>query len=289
MRRFLAIVMLGSLASFAQAAKPQADQPSKLDSAFAKDNPSGGLPALPPVPEGKSTILGGKIRQVDPVRDQFLLDIYGQRPMKILFDERTQLFRDGVRIPVSSLDSEDRASVETILDGTNVFAISIHTLSHSAEGDCRGRVVAYDPESNVMSIASELSPGPVRLLVESNTSIARTGEQEFTATRSGTSDLVPGALVDATFETDAKGRDVARKIMVLAVPGASFTFSGTISFLDLNTGILNLVDPRDQMSYVIHFNPGSFAASQKLHPGKSVTVAASYDGTKYTASNITLN
>ena len=36
--------------------------------------------------------------------------------MKILFDERTQVYRDGVRIPLRDLRPEDHASVQTILE-----------------------------------------------------------------------------------------------------------------------------------------------------------------------------
>jgi len=100
--------------------------------------------SLPPLPPGKTTILGGEIRNFDPVRDQFSLRIYGQRPMKILFDERTQVYRDGVRIPVRDLGFEDHASVQTTLDGASVFAVSIHILAGSQEGECEGRVLKYD-------------------------------------------------------------------------------------------------------------------------------------------------
>ena len=82
---------------------------------------------LPPLPSAKdSTIFGGAIRHIDPVRDQFLLDIYGERPMKVLFDERTQVYRNGVKIPVHDLEAADHASVQTALDGTRIFALSVH-------------------------------------------------------------------------------------------------------------------------------------------------------------------
>lgn len=289
MRKVLAALMLGSLALAVQAAKSQQEQFSQTNSASVGAGPNGNLPVLPAAPQGKSTILGGKIERVDPVRDQFLLDIYGQRPMKILYDERTQVFRDGVKVPLRRLGPEGRASVQTVLDGTNVFAISIHVLTHSAEGDCQGRVVSYDPGANILAIASDISPEPVRLRVAAETSIARIGEPEFTATRSGLPDLVPGTLVEATFASAADGRDVATRITVLAVPGAGFVFYGNITFLDLNTGMLTLVDPRDERSYEIHFNPSRLPVSGSLHPGESVSVAANYNGTQYTANNITVD
>jgi hypothetical protein len=289
MRKIVAALMLGSLALAVQAANSQSEQFSETNSTSAGDSPNGSLAALPAAPQGKSTILGGKIQHVDPVRDQFLLDIYGQRPMKILYDERTQVFRDGVKIPLRNLGTEDRASVQTVLDGTNVFAISIHILSHSAQGDCQGRVVGYDRGANVLAIASDISPEPVRLRVAAETSIARIGEPEFTAARSGIADLMPGTLVEATFASDAEGRDVATRITVLAVPGARFVFYGRVTFLDSNSGLLALVDPRDERSYDIHFSASSLPVSRSLHPGESVSVAANYDGTQYTANSITID
>ena len=95
---------------------------------------------LPLPPGGKSTILGGQIRNVDPVLDQFTLGIEGQRPLKILFDQRTQLFRNGTIISLRELRSEEHASVQTVLDGGNVYALSIHVLSQTPEGECQGHV-----------------------------------------------------------------------------------------------------------------------------------------------------
>ena len=106
------------------------------EKALAKDvlGPGG----MPPLPSGKSTILGGAIRDVDPVLDRFTLRIVGEKPIKILFDERTQIFQDGKKVPLRDLKPADHASVQTILDGTNVFALSVHVLSKSPEGDYQG-------------------------------------------------------------------------------------------------------------------------------------------------------
>jgi hypothetical protein len=78
-----------------QVAGPQAELKS--------DSAPSDFPSLPPAPQGKSTILGGAIKSVDPVRDQLTLKIYGQRPTKILFDERTQVYRDGKPVSLHDL------------------------------------------------------------------------------------------------------------------------------------------------------------------------------------------
>jgi hypothetical protein len=292
MKRFFAVVMLCGAAIVFLAACARSEQSEQIVSpkpAAEPENVSNGLVSLPPLPQGKTTILGGEIQNVDPVRDQFSLQIYGQRPMKILFDERTQVYRDGVRVPVRDLGSEAHASVQTTLDGAGVFAVSIHILSGAPEGECQGRVVKYDPNTGELAVASEISPEPVTLLVPANVSIARVGEPEFTAAPSGVSDLVAGALISVTFESDAARRNVARQIKILAVPGAAFVFNGNISFLDMSTGIMVLVDPREGKSYQIHFDSARFPASETLRPGANATVTATYDGARYTANEITVN
>src|SRR5579871_1678447 len=85
---------------------------SDVNAASARD----GLTAIPPLPRGKSTILGGSIRDVDPVLDRFTLGIVGEKPMRILFDERTQLFIDGKKVPLRDLRPSSHASVQTTLD-----------------------------------------------------------------------------------------------------------------------------------------------------------------------------
>jgi len=264
------------------------------DKAAENDNLASGLVSLPPLPPGKTTIMGGQIRNFDPVRDQFSLQLYRQRPMKILFDERTQVYRDGVRIPVRDLGPEEHASVQTTLDGASVFAVSIHILSESAEGECEGRVLGYDPSTGELTVASQMSPKPVKLFIPASASIARAGEPEFTAAPSGLSDLVPGSLVSVSFESGAAGsgaahRNVATQIKVLAVPGAAFAFTGNISYLDMRSGVMVLVDPRDGKSYQIRFDSDRLPTSGSLRLQSNVTVTATYDGTEYAANAITMN
>jgi len=285
-----AIVYRGTCARSQQlVSSTAATKPGNISSGKVLDNGPGNLDSLPPLPRGKTTIIGGEIRNFDPVRDQFSLRIYGQRPMKILFDERTQVYRDGVRIPVRDLGPEDHASVQTTLDGANVFAVSIHILSRIPEGECDGRILSFNPNTGELAIASSMSPEPVRLYVPANVSIARVGEPEFTASSSGLSDLVPGSLVSASFEPGAAGRNVTTQIKVLAVPGAAFVFSGNVSFLDMDNGVMVVVDPRDDKSYQIRFDAALLPTTKDLRTGANVTVRAIYDGARYAANEITEN
>jgi hypothetical protein len=265
-----------------QAADPATDQ--RIDQAAS--SPSG-LNAIPAAPRGTSTIFGGEIKNIDPVRDQLTLAVYGERPMKILFDERTQVYLDGKRIPLHQLAREDHASVETTLDGSGIFAVSIHELSHAAEGEYGGRVVNYDSGSGELTLASNGSRDPLQVRVAQDASFVREGQSAFTAKRSGPWDLRSGSLIGIEFGSDNEGRAVADKITVYAVPGAAFAFSGNITSLNVGLGRLVLVDPRDQKSYEISFDCARTPAGRDLHVGERVSVNAEYDGTRYMASAIT--
>ncbi len=286
MIRFLSVAVVGVIGLAVSLAGAQAAPVSASETIAEIAMPGGDLPGLPSSPKGKTTIMGGAIRKLDPVRDQFSLEIYGQRPMKILFDERTQIFRDGVKIPLRALRAEDHASVQTVLDGDNVFAVSIHILSQTPDGDCQGHVLSYDPRTGELQIRSSLSPDPVRLYVPANMPIARTGQPAFTSQSSGRNDLVAGTLISASFRPMPGGRDTASRITILATPGSSFQFSGTISQLDLSREILEIVDPRDGKSYEIHFSSAHSATGGDIHLGENVNIKAYYDGARYQAAEI---
>lgn len=291
MGRLLAVAILSSVA-FAQSsssagsksAQNQGAPPaSRLESVLS------GASGLPPMPLGKSTVIGGAIRGVDRVRDQFTLDVFGGRTLKVLFDERTQVYRDGLKGAMRDLRAGDHASVETVLDGTTVFARSIHLLSGSPEGECQGQVMKYDPADRELTVRDVLSRGPVRMRVPVGTAIVRQGQAVSASADLGSSDLVTGTLISVRFQSDNKGRGVASQIAILATPGTVFVFVGNVASLDLHSGLVVLVDPRDDKHYDIFFDPARFPMSRELHEGVDITLTAEFDGSRYVAKAITIN
>jgi hypothetical protein len=283
------LVQLPALTGMAQqlvASKPVAGAESAPSVTVHGSSPAGDLPPLPPPPGGKSTVFGGAIRKVDPVRDQLTLGIYGEKPLKILFDERTQVYRDGRRVPLRELGLCDHASVQTTLDGASVFALSIHILSQSPQGDYQGRVLSYRPDSGELTLEASTIGEPLKLHVSQTTSIARQGQSAFASTPSGLSDLARGSLISVQFQSNRDGRGEATHIAVLAVPGAAFSFSGDISALDLKAGYLDLFDPQSDRSYRIYFDPAHAPAVSDLHSGAHLNVSVNYDGTRYVANAI---
>jgi hypothetical protein len=73
------------------------------------------------------------------------------------------------------------------------------------------------------------------------------------------------------------------------MPGAEFGFSGRVATLDLRAGLLVVVDPRDNKSYEIHFDPAAVRMIGDLQEGADVTVSATFDGSSYTAGTIAVN
>jgi hypothetical protein len=286
MLRVLIAVMLVSLARTPKASAQNGRTPAA--SMLSSDGAAADSATIPPVPNGKSTIFGGEIRELDPVRDQLTLKVYGERPMKILFDERTEVYCDGARIALRDLRPEEHASVQTTLDGARLFAVSIHILSRSPEGEYEGRVLRFDPGTGELTVASGQSQEAVKLLVQNGTSLVRKGQSAFSLESSGPSDLVTGSLIAVQFRASEKGEPVASKVEILAVPGSAFVFSGSISALDLHSGLLMLVDPRDGRSNQVSFNPDSLPVSRKLHLGENARVVANYDGIHYVAREITV-
>jgi hypothetical protein len=289
MKRIPELALLGavalSLASQVVAQSPQdvaAAEPDLSSPTHLKP-----VATVPPLPRGISTTLGGSIHDIDPVLDRFTLHIVGEKPMKILYDERTQLFVDGKRISLRQLRPAEHASVQTALDGTSFFAISVHILSRLQQGDYSGQVLSYDPTTGDLDLVGAHGGDPIRLRVSSSTTFERKGQGSSTSTAAGPGDLQRGSLISLQFDPDGKGRGSATRITLLATPGSTFVFSGNLIALDTHTGTMSVLDPRNDQTYQIEFNPASLSSIQSIHPGQHVRVSAEYDGTRYLAQNVT--
>jgi hypothetical protein len=239
-----------------------------------------------PMPKGNPSVIGGTVASLDRVRDQLVVRVFGSKQtLRILFDERTQVFRDGKPIPVRELRPADHVSLETVADRTGIFAKSIHVRSTATEAECRGQILKYDPAKGELTVRDMLTPQPVTLTLGSRTTFV--GEDQSTTASAAA--LKPGALVAATFSADGPGRRVAHQVTILAAPGSAFTFAGTVAYLDLSSGLLVVTDPRDKKTYEISFEPRRFPTSSQLRQGSDVTITADFNGTRYVARDIAVN
>jgi hypothetical protein len=78
---------------------------------------------------------------------------------------------------------------------------------------------------------------------------------------------------------------VAKEISVIAAPGQSVMFAGKVTHLDLSTGQLAVENRTDSRTYDIAFDNHRNLPSN-LMVGSDVTVAAIFDGRRYTANRI---
>ncbi len=265
-----------------QPASPTVSQPP---SPPAGDTGSGTIdsndPLLqpPPLPKGNPSLIGGTISKVDRVRETVTVRPFGGNNMKVYFDERTHIFRDGVETTMLGLRKGDRVYVDTLLDGSRVFAKNIRVESHARPADARGQIVSY--RDGRLEMRDNLSTQPVSFSVTNGTVIHR-GDQSGTL-----GDLRPGALVDVHFAPESPGKGVAQEITIYAMPGSVFTFQGQITYLDMSRGVLAVHNQANDQTYDIHFNPQAPTAAD-LGVGAQVKLVATFDGSQYTAQNIDL-
>jgi hypothetical protein len=286
--RIAVLMFIVSGMAFSQAFSSQGSTSAK-ELIAATPDPSGLAasvnlaPDLPPMPRGKATVIGGSVRSVDQLRDELTLNVYGGHPMKIFFDQRTHIFRDGQPASLNDLRPGEHISVETLLDGDDIFARSIHSLTQSIDGQCHGQVLTFDAAKRELLIRDGLAPEPIKVQVPPSATIVGEGQQTASPTA-----LARGALVAVTFRSDGNGRAIANKIAVLASPGSAFVFNGIVSYLDVHRGVLVLVDSRDQSHYEISFDPRSPIHSS-LREGQGVTVTAGFNGEQYAAKQIVIH
>jgi hypothetical protein len=266
-----------SVVSTAVRATPANDVPD-----IALD-PASLLPDLPPLPPAKPTLIGGTVQRLDRVRDQVTVQIFGGGKMKIAFDTRTHFYRDGIDGSASELQKGDRVYLDTILDGSTVFARSIRVKTTNSTGETRGTILDYRADKSELEIRDALSPRALKIHVTPQTRVIH-GDQTVSA-----SELMPGTLVAVKFGPQQNGGDVAQELSVLAVPGSSFTFAGHVISLDLRLGLLVLDSSTDHKTYEIYFDPSVIASNDKLHEASDVTVVTRFDGNRYVARTLTVN
>ncbi len=101
--------------------------------------------------------------------------------------------------------------------------------------------------------------------------------------------LTPGTLISVKFGARQKGEDIAQELSVLAIPGASFTFGGRVTALDLRLGLLAIESSTDHKTYEIYFDPSTVGVNDKLREEANVTVVTEFDGNRYVARTVTVN
>lgn len=270
----------------APAAAPSAIKPGEalLDTPEITLASPGPLPDLPAVSShNKVSLIGGTVQKLDRVKDEFTVDVFGGGKINVYFDPRTHIYNNGKESTLSDLRPGDRVSIDTMLDGGNIFARTIRLKGPSNGGESQGVVMSYVASSGQLILRDRLSPQPLKLRITTQTRLMKAGHQ------TSIGELSPGTLVSVKFDPQQNGRDIAREVSVLATPGTNFTFVGDVTALDLSRGLLVLTSANDGKSYEIYLDPSAAGARNKLRQAVNVTVLTRFDGNRYVAQNVTVN
>jgi hypothetical protein len=223
------------------------------------------------------------VARLDRVRDEITLQIFGGGKMKISFDARTNIYRGGNLVSTTDLHQGDRVYIDTILNGSTVFARNIRLKATASAGESQGTVISYYADKNELLLRDALSPDPLKIHLTPQTQVVQGNRM------SSFSALTPGTLVAVTFGAQKNGGDVARQISLLAVPGSIFTFAGRVTGLDLRLGLLVLTSSTDGKTYEVYLDPALVAVDDKVREAADVSVVTRFDGSRYVAQSLTVN
>ena len=232
---------------------------------------------LPPLPHNPVTLIGGTVASLDEVMNRMTVHPFSsQQKMEVRFDTRTKFYRDGKPISYREIRQGQRVYLDTMLNGSKVFAKSIWIQSTVENGVGRGQIVDFDAQRGRLTVRDELSNQPVKMNITPATVIRR-GNQP--ATRA---DLIQGSLVSMTFGPQSQ----LQQIILLAAPGNTFTFAGRVTYLDLSQRLIAVDNRSDHTRYDISMNAIPASILRQLHEGQDVTISAVFDGSKYAARRI---
>ena len=232
---------------------------------------------LPELPDHRVTLIGGRVVSLDEVMNRMVVQPFGgKHKITIAFDSRTRFFRDGAPITQRDIHQAQRVYVDTMLNGSRVFAKSIWIQTQVERGISRGQITDVNLEHKTLTVRDELSQEPVRFQLGSSTSIHREGRP---ATMT---DLREGMLVALSF---SPGRELS-DVSVLATPGSSFSFAGRVTYLDLSRKLIAIANQSDGKNYDIYTDAIAQSIMRQLREGSVVTVSAVFDGNRYSARQI---
>ena len=237
--------------------------------------------ASQPLPKKKLSLIGGTVREIDPIRNRMTVDIYGGNQMKLIFDDRTKVTRNGAEVNPLLIRKGDRVYLDTQLaTGNKIFAKQIQIVTKFEAADLNGQIVNFDPKTRTIELRDQLSAAPFRFVVDQDAAItANDGKAASVA------DLQPGALVVAHFNHGQNGRGNIRDINIVAAPGAEFTLYGRVNHVDLRSGLLAIQNRADDRAYEVKFAPTQFKVDD-LGIGSEVAVTARFDGQDYVAQSL---
>jgi hypothetical protein len=93
-------------------------------------------------------------------------------------------------------------------------------------------------------------------------------------------------LVEVSFDSGKANSGVVRELSLLATPGSSFTFLGTITYIDVSQKLISVANQNDGKNYDIYLESLPASILQSLHEGSEAAVSALFDGRRYVAQKV---
>lgn len=234
----------------------------------------------PSPPKGKISLIGGSVEKIDQIRNRMHVKIFGGGKMKMFFDERSHFYRDGIETTQIAIKKGDRVYVDSQLDKGKIFARNVSVLSGKPMAAASGHVAAFNPRSGDLTLLEPISARPLNFKVTNATVFKNAGGS------GSVSDLQRNAIVKVSFLPSTGGRAQLSEVELVAVPGTKFTFFGTLTHLDLRSGLLALENKSDSRLYEIKFRPSATNVNDDLVIGAEVSVVAQFTGKDYTADSV---
>lgn len=262
----------------AAAPAPPSSTPASPDNAGSQKAPAN-PDDLPPLnrPGTKVGLVRGVLKQLDPIRDQLVIQPFGGRDVRINFDPRTQLLPANPNAHLASIPAGSVVSVDTVINGGKLFALSVRT-GPSTGAELNGQVLRYDPAKSRLTVRDPLSPQSVALRMTSSTIVVNQGQPASPQA------LSPGALVRVWFSPAQN----ATRVEILAERGNSFTFAGRVVAVDLRSRVLSLSNDSDQSVHELAITSLDDTSLRLLREGAAVSVQAEFDGERYNARTVSL-
>lgn len=249
---------------------------------LADPNDVADLLAPKPLQRSKLSLIGGRVKSIDQIRDHMTVSVYRSGNMQVKFDQRTQFYRGGKETTQMTVKAGDRVYLDTQLFEGKVFARNVHIETGTSPADANGQIVSFDSRNGNIAVRDELAGSTVTFRVGPQTRIKNGGAEAHQSA------LVPGALIAVKFSPWSRKSGTADEVTIIAEPGTSFTYFGRVTHLDLRSGLLAIENQADGKVYDVHLDP-SARIPDNLTIGSQVTVVATFQGKEYTAQSIQVN
>ena len=275
---FASLVALGAGAQTPANANPQTAN-SRPPSAAAERENYDPLLDLPPLPHNTVTLIGGTVVRVDEIMNRMVVQPFGSKQkMNVAFDTRTHFYENGKAITEKEVKQGERIYLDSMLNGSKVFAKTIWIQTSMENGVGQGQIIDFDAGRGILTVQDELSSQPLKMHITPATVIKK-GDQP-----ASTNDLTENALVTLSFGPQRE----LQQVTVLATPGTSFTFAGRVTYIDMSRKLIAIDNRSDRKKYDVSVNAIAENILHQIREGSDVNISAVFDGNQYDARSVAL-